>query len=83
MDGWPENQDVSSEMSGEEVIDRDACMGSGNCLFWAPTVFALDDDDVAMIVGDATAHEEEVRAAAAHCPTSALRIDALFTSGAP
>ena len=23
-------------------IDRDACMGSGNCSFWAPGVFDLD-----------------------------------------
>ncbi|MDQ1448653.1 MAG: 4Fe-4S single cluster domain, partial [Actinomycetota bacterium] len=22
-------------------IDRDACMGSGNCSFWAPGVFDL------------------------------------------
>jgi len=28
-------------------INRDACMGSGNCSFWAPGVFDLDDDGIA------------------------------------
>ena len=27
-------------------------MGSGNCVFWAPGVFDLDDDGVAVVVGD-------------------------------
>jgi hypothetical protein len=27
-----------------EVIDRDACMGSGNYLFCAPDILDLDDD---------------------------------------
>jgi ferredoxin len=70
-------------MSSDEIIDRDACMGSGNCLFWAPAVFDLDDDGVATVIGDVVAHEEAVRVAASHCPTSAIRIDGLFTSDAP
>jgi ferredoxin len=56
-------------------IDRDACMGSGNCVFWAPEVFDLDDDGVAVVHGDATGHEDQVRLAAKNCPTSAIRID--------
>jgi ferredoxin len=59
------------------VIDRDACMGSGNCGFWAPGVFDLDDDGVAVVVGDAAGREDEVRKAAANCPTSAIRIEAM------
>ncbi|MEZ5143413.1 MAG: ferredoxin [Acidimicrobiales bacterium] len=39
-------------------IDRDVCMGSGNCLYWAPGVFDLDDDSIARAV-DATAAAEE------------------------
>jgi ferredoxin len=61
-----------------DVIDRDACMGSGNCLFWAPAVFDLDDDGVAIVRGIPGEYEEQVREAAAHCPTSAIRIDGLF-----
>jgi ferredoxin len=66
-------------VADEEAIDRDACMGSGNCVFWAPTVFSLDDDSIAIVVGNATGHEDEVREAASQCPTSAIRIDVLIS----
>jgi len=61
-------------------VDRDVCMGSGNCVFWAPGVFDLDDDGIAVVVGDATGRDDEVRKAAANCPTSAIRIDRLLPS---
>jgi ferredoxin len=57
-------------------------MGSGNCVFWAPEVFGLDDDGVAIVVGDVAAHEDGVRAAASNCPTSAIRVEGLFSSDA-
>jgi len=62
------------------VIDRDACMGSGNCAFWAPDVFGLDDDDVAVVIGDVAGREDEVRKAAANCPTSAIHLEATVLS---
>jgi ferredoxin len=65
--------------SGEGAIDRGACMGSGNCMFWAPGVFDLDGDGVAFVCGDPAGHEDEVRKAAANCPTSAIKIDRLFS----
>ena len=49
-------------------------MGSGNCVFWAPVVFDLDDEGVAAVRGPVAGHEEEVRLAAKNCPTSAIRI---------
>ena len=64
--------------AGQDIIDRDACMGSGNCLYWAPGVFDLDDDGVAVVCGDVAGHEDQVRMAAANCPTSAIRIDGIF-----
>jgi ferredoxin len=63
------------EATAKDVVDRDACMGSGNCVFWAPGVFDLDDDGIAVICGDVAGREEEVRKAAANCPTSAIRVD--------
>jgi ferredoxin len=63
------------ETPADHVVDRDACMGSGNCLFWAPGVFDLDGDGIAVVIGDATGRDEEVRRAAANCPTSAIRVD--------
>ena len=35
-------------------IDWDLCMGSGNCMFWAPDTFDLSDDGHA-VVTDPTA----------------------------
>ena len=40
-------------MGLEVEIDRDVCMGSGNCVYEAPGVFDLDDDSVAFVVDPA------------------------------
>lgn len=66
--------DEASGDAPEVEIDRDACMGSGNCVFWAPEVFDLDDEGVAAVRAPIAGHEEEVRSAANNCPTSAIRI---------
>jgi len=71
------------DVSPEELIDRDACMGSGNCVFWAPAVFDLDDEGVAIVKGELAGHEEQVRVAAANCPTSAIRVDGLLPAALP
>jgi ferredoxin len=55
-------------------IDRDACMGSGNCSFWAPGVFDLDDDGVAIVVDPDAGPEEKVVLAAQGCPTQAIKV---------
>ena len=65
---------------GSVTIDRDACMGSGNCVYWAPGVFDLDEDGVAVITGDLTGRDEEIRTAASNCPTSAIQVDASASS---
>jgi ferredoxin len=55
-------------------IDRDVCMGSGNCVFQAPGAFALDDDGIATVVDPDAASEEDVRIAAARCPSKAITV---------
>ena len=60
---------------GREIdIDRDACMGSGNCVFAAPGVFELDDDSVARVVDPEASPEEAVATAARQCPTRAITV---------
>jgi ferredoxin len=49
-------------------------MGSGNCVYWAPTVFDVADDMVATVVGDPDANAERVHVAAEHCPTNAITV---------
>ena len=55
-------------------IDRDTCMGSGNCQFWAPGVFDLDDDGIAIVVDPEAQPEEKIILAAQGCPTQAIRV---------
>ena len=61
-------------MTLEVDIDRDVCMGSGNCVFEAPGAFDLDDDSIATVVDPAAAPEEKVLAAARKCPTRAITV---------
>jgi ferredoxin len=55
-------------------IDRDACMGSGNCQFWAPGVFDLDEDGIAIVLDPNAQPEEKVVLAAQGCPTQAIQV---------
>lgn len=57
-------------------VDPARCMGSGNCAYWAPEVFDVDERGVAVVVGDPSPHEPKVREAAAQCPTGAISISA-------
>jgi ferredoxin len=58
----------------EIEINRDVCMGSGNCSFWAPGVFDLDDDGVAIVIDVDGAPEDKVILAAQGCPTQAISV---------
>lgn len=62
-------------MAGVEIkIDRDTCMGSGNCQFWAPATFDLDDEGIAVVVDAAGDPEEKVVLAARGCPTQSIAV---------
>jgi ferredoxin len=55
-------------------IDRDACMGSGNCSFWAPGVFDLDNDGIAVVLDPDAQPEDKIVLAAQGCPTQAIAV---------
>jgi ferredoxin len=61
-------------MGLEVEIDRDVCMGSGNCVYEAPGVFDLDEDSVSFVVDPAASPEDRVIAAARQCPTQAITV---------
>ncbi len=61
-------------MALEIDIDRDVCMGSGNCVYTAPGAFDLDDDSIAVVVDPAAAPLEQIVTAARHCPTGAITV---------
>jgi ferredoxin len=61
-------------MAMEIDIDRDACMGSGNCVYTAPGVFELDDDSIARVVDPEASSTEAILTAARQCPTHAITV---------
>jgi ferredoxin len=58
----------------EIVINRDKCMGSGNCLFWAPRAFDLDDEGISVVLDPAEADESKLVQARQGCPTGAISL---------
>ncbi len=55
-------------------INRELCMGSGNCSFWAPDVFDLGDDGIAVVLDPTAAPEDKIILAGQGCPTQAISI---------
>ena len=59
-------------------IDREKCVGSGNCVYLAPEVFSQSDDDGIVILLTETPFEclsTIVTEAALQCPSMAIRIE--------
>jgi ferredoxin len=61
-------------MGLEIHIDRERCMGSGNCAFHAPSTFDLDDEMKAVVTDADGDDEEKIRLAVEACPTLALSL---------
>ncbi len=55
-------------------IDRDRCVGSGNCVFWAPATFDLADDGISVVLDPAGDGLDRIRVAAEGCPTRAISV---------
>ncbi len=61
-------------MTLEIEINRELCMGSGNCSFWAPGVFDLDDEGIAFVLAVDGDPQEKVVLAGQGCPTQAISV---------
>ncbi len=55
-------------------VDWDLCMGSGNCMFWAPDTFDLSEDGHAVVTDATASPEEKIRIAAQGCPVGAISL---------
>ena len=53
-------------------IDRNLCVGFGDCIADAPDVFVLGDDGIVQFLNFDTTDEERVIAACKACPVDAL-----------
>ncbi len=54
------------------AIDRDLCIGTGNCTFYADKTFDLDEDDKSVLIDALGDDEATQRMAVDNCPTGAL-----------
>jgi ferredoxin len=56
-------------------IDQSRCIGAGNCVHIAPTVFQLDEENIAYLVNPSSVDNETLLDAAQSCPTNAIYLD--------
>jgi ferredoxin len=56
-------------------VDRNLCIGSGDCVDTAPDVFQLDEEDKAVVVDPDGAPYDDVLEAAQNCPVTAISIE--------
>jgi ferredoxin len=73
VQGWRAD-DRLGPLKLQILINRDKCMGSGNCLFWAPQAFDLDDEGLSVVLDPATAEESQLFQAREGCPTGAISL---------
>ncbi|MER7187818.1 ferredoxin [Streptomyces hyaluromycini] len=55
-------------------IDRDLCIGSGQCALTAPTVFTQDDDGFAEVLSGQEREAARAAEAARACPVQAIDV---------
>ncbi|MBL7259758.1 ferredoxin [Paractinoplanes lichenicola] len=59
------------------ALERDWCIGAGNCALTAPAVFDQDPDDAVVVLLDDSPPESErtaVEEAIARCPSAVIRL---------
>ena len=56
-------------------VDRDLCIGSGNCVHLTHGALVLDDYDVAEVRDVSAATIEQFRRAQRSCPTAAITVE--------
>jgi ferredoxin len=53
-------------------IDRDLCVGIGNCVAVAPSVFELDAENKAVVLDYSSVSDDKLMSAAESCPVNAV-----------
>jgi ferredoxin len=65
---------VSSKNRVAIEVDRALCYGFGDCVDTVPAVFALDEEDTAIVLDPDAAPLDDVVEAAQNCPVDAIII---------
>lgn len=55
-------------------IDRELCIGSGNCVHLTGNAIQLDEEDVATLISVDTATLQQFQQAERSCPTGAITV---------
>jgi ferredoxin len=56
-------------------VDKQACMGAGRCVSYAPAAFGFDEDDTSTPLETiSTVPDEQILRAAELCPVSAISV---------
>ncbi len=56
-------------------VDRELCVGLGNCVAVAPDVFELDAENKAVVRDTASTDEDTILEAARSCPRNAIILE--------
>ncbi len=56
-------------------VDRDTCIGSGQCVHWAPSVFGQDEEAKAVLVASTDGREDVILKALVSCPVEAIMLE--------
>ena len=64
--------EVSTRSRVAVDVDRALCYGFGDCVDTLPDVFALDDEDTAVVLNLDAAPVDDILEAAQNCPVDAI-----------
>ena len=56
-------------------VDRDLCIGVGNCVAFAPTVFKLGEENKAVVLDSSSIDDDTLLEAAESCPEQAIIVE--------
>jgi len=56
-------------------VDRDLCIGVGNCVAFAPTAFQLDEENKAVVLDPSSVDDGTLLEAAESCPENAIIVE--------
>jgi ferredoxin len=56
-------------------VDRDSCIGVGNCVAYAPTVFELDHENKAVVLDPSSVDDNALLEAAKSCTENAIIVE--------
>ena len=56
-------------------VDRELCIGVGNCVAIAPTAFTLDDENKAVVLSPGSVDRDILLEAAESCPEEAIILE--------